>query len=107
MPGEQPNLQVAPVLERLVFPRCQAALLAWIRCLAREPQLRWLVPAHYEAPLACSPERLGELAAELEGRPWAPDGGSWAYLAGIDRALVRWGVVPASPAVAAQEWPKD
>lgn len=107
VPGEQPTLQVAPVLERLVFPRCQAALLAWIRCLAREPQLRWLVPAHYEAPLACSPERLGELAAELEGRPWAPDGGSWAYLAGIDRALVRWGVVPASPAVAAQEWPKD
>ena len=105
VPGEQPTLQVAPVLERLVFPRCQAALLAWIRCLAREPQLRWLVPAHYEAPLACSPELLGELAAELEGRPWAPDGGSWAYLAGIDSTLVRWGVVPASPAVAAQERP--
>lgn len=105
VPGDQPTLQVAPVLERLVFPRCRAALLAWIRALAAEPQLRWLVPAHYEAPLACGPEQLGELAADLERRPWAPDGGSWAYLAGIDRALVRWGVVPASPALAPLERP--
>jgi hypothetical protein len=97
VPGEAPALQIAPVLERLVFPRCQKELLSWIRTLAAQPELRWLVPAHYEAPLACSSERLEALAAELEERPWAPDSGSWAYLAGIDRALLRFGLVPNQP----------
>ena len=97
VPGDGPALQVAPVLERLVFPRCQAALLAWIRTLAAEPELRWLVPAHYDAPVACSREQLEALATQLEGRPWAPDAGSWAYLAGIDRTLLRLGLVPENP----------
>ena len=97
VPAEAPALQVAPVLERLVFPRCQPALLAWIRALAAEPELRWLVPAHYDAPVACSPESLEALATQLEGRPWAPDAGSWAYLAGIDRTLLRLGLVPEHP----------
>jgi hypothetical protein len=97
VPADGPALQVAPVLERLVFPRCQAALLAWIRTLAAEPELRWLVPAHYEAPVACNRDQLEALADRLEGRAWAPDGGSWAYLAGIDRALLRLGLVPENP----------
>ncbi|WP_094559512.1 DUF4336 domain-containing protein [Synechococcus sp. 8F6] len=97
VPGEGSALLVAPVLERLVFPRCQAALLGWIRALAAHPELRWLVPAHYDAPVPCSPERLMALADALEGRPWAPDNGSWAYLAGIDRALLQLGLVPNQP----------
>jgi hypothetical protein len=40
---------------------------------------------------------LEALAERLEGRAWAPDGGSWAYLAGIDRALLRLGLVPENP----------
>jgi hypothetical protein len=97
VPGPEAELLVAPVLERLVFPRCRAALVAWIRTLARQSEIRWLVPAHYEAPLACSPERLLDLAASLESRDWAPDSGSWAYLSGIDKALLRFGVVPEQP----------
>ena len=99
VPGSASSLLVAPVLERLVFPRCQAALVAWIRALAAQEELRWLVPAHYDAPLPCSGERLEALAASLEARPWAPDGGSWAYLAGIDRALLRLGLVPDRPEI--------
>lgn len=88
------GLGVAPVLERLVFPRSRERLVAWIRELASLPDLRWLVPAHYQAPLACPPERLQRLADGLEQRAWAPESGSWRTLAGIDRTLVRLGVVP-------------
>ena len=91
------GLQVAPVLERLVFPRAQALLLAWLRQLAALPELRWLVPAHYDAPVPCSPQQLQALADSLEQRPWAPSEGDWAYLAGIDRLLLRSGVVPERP----------
>jgi hypothetical protein len=98
VPEEGPRLQVAPVLERLVFPRCRDALVTWVRALAKLNEVRWLVPAHYEAPVACSPERLRQFADELQSRPWAPDEDSWSTLARIDRSLLRLGLVPSEPA---------
>ncbi len=97
VPDDGPRIQVAPVLERLVFPRCRSALVSWVRTLAELGETRWLVPAHYEAPVACSPERLAQLADDLEARPWACDDGSWATLARIDRTLLKLGLVPAEP----------
>lgn len=91
------RIQVAPVLERLVLPRSRETLLRWLRGLAAEPGLRWLVPAHYDAPVACDGPALEALAAAIEARVWAPDGGSWSFLAGLDRALVKLGVVPTAP----------
>ena len=88
------RLQVAAVLERLVFPRQRQALLGWIRALAAQGDVRWLVPAHYEAPLPITAQQLQDLADGLEARPWAPDGGSWGLLASIDRTLVKLGLVP-------------
>ncbi len=90
-------LRVAPVLERLVFPRTQGLIVAWLRQLARLEDLRWVVPAHYDAPVPCSAERLEALAGELEQRQWAPSEGNWAYLARIDQLLLRLGVVPEQP----------
>jgi hypothetical protein len=98
VPEGPPMIQVAPVLERLVLPRKRPALLAWLRQLASQPELRWLVPAHYEAPVPCDGERLGQLADGLEARAWAIDSGSWSYLAGIDNTLLKWGVLPQTPA---------
>ncbi len=92
--GDAGGLQVAAVLERLVFPRQRQALLSWIRALAGLGECRWLVSAHYDAPLPIAPEQLERLADQLETRPWAPDGGSWGLLAAIDKALVAGGLVP-------------
>ena len=95
--GQPGALRVAPVLERLVFPRTQALVVAWVRGLADLEALRWVVPAHYDAPVPCSPTQLRELADALEQRPWAPSAGNWAYLAGIDQTLLKLGVVPEQP----------
>lgn len=97
VPHGQPTLQVAPVLERLVFPRCREALVAWIRDLAELPDLRWLIPAHYEAPVPCDGTRLAALADDLLSRPWAPGQASWATLARLDATLLRLGLVPRDP----------
>jgi len=93
----QAELQVAPVLERLVFPRSRTTLVAWIRQLTTLAGIRQLIPAHYEAPVPCSTDSLRALADKLESRPWARDGGSWELLATIDRALLSLGVVPKEP----------
>ena len=95
--GGPAGLQVAAVLERLVFPRARGALVAWIRELAALESVRWLVPAHYDAPVAITASQLQDLAGELETRPWARDEGSWDLLASIDRLLLRLGLVPAQP----------
>ncbi|MBM5800213.1 MAG: DUF4336 domain-containing protein [Cyanobacteria bacterium K_DeepCast_35m_m2_023] len=91
------DLQVAPVLERLVFPRSRAALIAWIRSLSALQGLTFLVPAHYAAPVVCTPDTLLELAASLERNPWAADTGSWELLASIDQTLLKLGLVPKQP----------
>ena len=93
----QPRLQVAPVLERLVFPRAQAALLNWLEALSDCAELCCVVPAHYDAPLPCTAAELGALAREIRDRPWAPGEGNWAYLAQLDALLLKSGVVPAQP----------
>lgn len=93
-PGGRSTLQVAAVLERLVFPRQRAALVAWIRVLAGLKELRWVVPAHHDAPVATSTQELAALADRIEANAWAPDQGAWETLAGIDNTLVRLGLVP-------------
>ncbi len=97
VPEGRPVVQVAPVLERLVLPRTRDALVRWLHSLACESEVRWLVPAHYEAPVPCQPSDLSRLAERIERGPWAPNEGSWSYLAGIDRTLLELGVVPAEP----------
>ncbi|QNI73209.1 DUF4336 domain-containing protein [Synechococcus sp. NOUM97013] len=92
-----PKLQVAPVLERLVLPRAREALLEWLLELEQQLDLRWLVPAHYSAPLAFTPQVVFELRQQIEARIWAPSDGNWEFLGGIDQKLLDLGVVPQNP----------
>jgi hypothetical protein len=89
------TLLVAPVLQRLVFPRAQVLLVAWIRKLANLPGLCRLISAHYESPVDCGSQQLEELATRLLQRPRSPSQGSWSTLAGIDDLLLKTGIVPA------------
>ena len=73
-------------------------MVDWLQQLSDLQDLRWVVPAHYAAPVACSSDQLKQLAMELEQRCWAPSEGNWTYLASIDQALLRLGVVPEKPA---------
>jgi hypothetical protein len=89
--------QVAAVLERLVFPRQRQALVSWLREVARQGEVRWLIGAHYEAPLAMTAEDFDQLADQITSRPWARNDGPWATLAGIDDTLLKLGLVPDRP----------
>jgi len=91
-----PHLQIAPVLERLVFPRSRELLLNWLRELARIDSLAWIIPAHYTAPINCASQDLLNLAGELASRDWASSEGSWRFLADLDNNLLRWGIIPGS-----------
>jgi hypothetical protein len=101
MGREAPRLQVAPVLERLVLPRAQTALLSWLHELSGLAELRWLVPAHYSAPLEFTPDTVEQLHASLQQREWAPSSANWEFLGSIDQRLLDLGVVPEQPVIRA------
>ena len=97
MGDDTPRLQVAPVLERLVLPRAKGALLAWLDRVAEHTEMRWLVPAHYSAPVPFTQERALALKASLLNSDWAPSTGNWEFLGSIDQRLLDLGVVPETP----------
>ena len=98
---DAPRLQVAPVLERLVLPRAKEALLRWLQELSGQAELRWLVPAHYSAPVTFTPKTVQQLLASLQQRDWAPSSESWKFLGSIDQRLLDLGVVPDQPVLKA------
>ena len=94
---DAPRLQVAPVLERLVLPRAKESLLDWLEQLGQWSDLRWLVSAHYSAPIGFTTGTLASLVRDLTERPWAPSTSNWEFLGSIDQRLLDLGVVPEQP----------
>jgi hypothetical protein len=93
----EPKIQVAPVLERLVLPRAKESLLDWLEQLGQWSDLRWLVSAHYSAPISFTANTLRSLVQDLTERPWAPSTSNWEFLGSIDQRLLDLGVVPEQP----------
>ena len=93
----EPKIQVAPVLERLVLPRAKESLLDWLEQLGQWSDLRWLVSAHYSAPIGFTANTLRSLVQDMTERPWAPSTSNWEFLGSIDQRLLDLGVVPEQP----------
>lgn len=89
-------VRLAPVLERLVFPRARTAFQVWLRKLARLDEIQHLIAAHYDAPIPLGVTQLQAYASVLETAEWAPSKGPWTTLARIDEALLNLGVVSPS-----------
>jgi hypothetical protein len=84
---------LAPVLERLVFPRVREFFVNWLYELARQDAIRQLIACHYHAPLPLTADRLQACGEGLLRGVWAPSDASWTTLARIDDLLLELGVV--------------
>ncbi len=93
----EPLIQLAPVIERLVFPRAQMTFVNWLEELEKLNGINWLVSAHFSAPLVFNRSKLKRLKDDINKRPWAKSDGSWGFLGGLDESLLRLGVVPLNP----------
>ncbi len=94
-PGAEPRLQVAPVVERLVFPRHRDLLASWLTQLAARDGLRWVIPAHHAAPVPCSGTELQALAEAISAEP-CPGDGAWTFLRELDERVLASGVLSTS-----------
>jgi hypothetical protein len=92
--AESDNCRLAPVLERLVFVRSKSIYLDWLRSLSKQATIKNLVSAHYSAPQSISNASLDRYSDHIDATEWASSHGSWQLLAAIDRALIRFHIVP-------------
>jgi hypothetical protein len=92
--AEIDDCRLAPVLERLVFVRSKSIYLEWLRSLSKQTTIKNLVSAHYSAPQSISSISLDRYSDHIEATEWASSHGSWQLLAAIDRALIRFKLVP-------------
>ncbi len=93
----QPLLQVAPVLERLVFPRAKKELLKWLDNLINLKGMKTLISAHYSAPIVFDAQTCEDLRKKINFSKWAPSNGNWTFLGSLDKNLLKKGVVPRNP----------
>ncbi len=97
MGEKSPLINIAPVLKRLVFPRAKDSFSKWLDQISNLKGLRWLIPAHYSAPIAFNPSDAKRLKQKLFSSAWTSEKGDWSFLDGLDRFLFKNGVVPKDP----------
>ena len=93
----EPKLQVAPVLERLIFPRAKETLLEWLDQLNNFKGMKWLVSAHFSPLVPINRNRISRLKNEISNKSWASSEGNFRFLGGVDKRLLKLGVVPKDP----------
>ena len=94
---EGPLIQVAPVLERLVFPRAKETLIEWLNDVEKLRNIRWLISSHYSAPIDLRKGDIRRLKNKILKGSWANNDGNFSFLGGLDKSLLSWGVVPKNP----------
>ena len=93
----QPAIQIAPVLERLVFPRARKCFIDWLGKVGSINGMRWLISSHYSARVSFSNNDASILRSRILKRSWAPEEGNWRFLSWVDKTLLNLGVVPSDP----------
>tara|TARA_Y100001968_G_scaffold332899_1_gene392912 strand:- start:1516 stop:2721 length:1206 start_codon:yes stop_codon:yes gene_type:complete len=93
----RPLVQIAPVIERLVFPRAKEVFLAWLEELRSIKEMNWLISAHYLGKVSFTSNDVQNLKGKIEKREWAPSEQNWKFLGWLDKKLLDFKVVPLNP----------
>ena len=92
-----PLIQIAPVLERLVFPRARKAYISWLNKVESLQGISWLISAHYCGKVRFSKYEIKMLKDKINKSDWASNEGDFSFLSWLDQKLLDIGVVPKNP----------
>ena len=92
-----PLIQIAPVLERLVFPRARKAYISWLNKVESFQGISWLISAHYSGKVRFSKYEIKTLKDKINKSDWANNEGDFSFLSWLDQKLLDNGVVPKNP----------
>ncbi len=93
----KPLIQIAPVIERLVFPRAKKAFISWLNKIESLEGLSWLISAHYSGKARFTRNEIKALKIKIDKSNWANDNGDFGFLSWLDGKLLKAGVVPKDP----------
>ena len=93
----QPCIQIAPVLKRLVFPRARESYVDWLNEIMSLKTVRFLISAHYSAPIRFTTRQIKDLFYQISQEPWVTEKGNWRFLDSLDKSLLQRGIVPSDP----------
>ena len=96
--GEKsPLIQIAPVIERLVFPRAKKTFVIWLNKVESLKGISFLISAHYCGKVRFTKKEVKDLKLKIENKTWASTGGDLGFLGWLDQKLLKIGVVPIDP----------
>ena len=96
--GEKsPLIQIAPVIERLVFPRAKKAFVIWLNKVESLQGISFLISAHYSGKVRFTKKQVKDLKLKIENKNWASAEGDMSFLGWLDQKLLKIGVVPKDP----------
>ena len=96
--GEKtPLIQIAPVIERLVFPRAKKTFITWLEKVESLKGLSFLISAHYCGKVRFTKSEIRTLKFKVSKSDWANNSGDFGFLSWLDQKLLKFGVVPEDP----------
>ena len=94
MGNDIPKIQIAPVLQKLIFPRSKEVLIQWLENIKTFKDIEYLIPAHFSAPLKFTVEDVQKLINEINSEKWdkLPDDNK--FLINLYNKLFELGIIP-------------
>ncbi len=89
-----PKIQVAPVLQNLIFPRSKKVLIGWLEKIKTFKNMEYLISAHYSAPVKFTEQDCQNLINEINSEKWNKLSDNNKFLINFYEKLLKLGIIP-------------
>ena len=94
MGENSPKIQIAPVLQKLIFPRSKRILIKWLENIKTFKDMEYLIPAHFSAPIKFTSNDCQKLINEINSQKWDNLPEDNRFLISLYRKLFELGIIP-------------
>ncbi len=89
-----PKIQIAPVLQRLIFPRSKELLSSWLNVVKNFKGMKFLISAHYSSPLEFSEIDCQKIIDNINSEEWDNLNDDNKFLYNFYERLYKFGIIP-------------
>jgi len=94
MGENSPKIQIAPVLQRLIFPRSKELLSSWLNQVKKFDGMKYLISAHYSSPLEFSEVDCQKIIDNINSDEWNNLNEDNRFLYNFYERLYKIGIIP-------------
>ena len=89
-----PKIQIAPVVKKLIFPRSKKTLTDWLGSIKEFKDMKYLISAHYSAPLDFTSKDAQKLIDLINSENWENNNANTKFLNDLYNKLSELKVIP-------------